>query len=511
MKSNMIKQIEIDFPQFGTAWLKLTQEFKEWINIIEQDNWYWKTVILNTIMSAFTSKFPWLRTLPEWVATITTDKDRFVLTKKCWIGNPITPNDLYQYCMPWKIFELKTTWDQRKVLVDLLWLDYDKFIKDLCDKSWDDYLKNYTDDIESELKKKMTSFITNEESIIADITRLKSELINFETKTFEDIDRYNSDKKVLEEKIREHNKWIIDMQNKYNALLRKQSDLNNSITNSRTSIETKTNTIVSIAKQLDQLRNEYVSTDAKAVCDKCWSELQWDNKQKVLDWLSQLAATLKQNIVTLQNEINWLTVSKDLSIKELDTVNKEVDSFNTDFNVLTYEDSNAPKVWMIIVQVSEARLKEYNDYNNSIQQKSIVERELKLKEDALKQIDTLKLQKSIDLLASFKKQFTNKLEEETKSLPVKIELFETLKNWNIKESFSIKYKGQDYYDLSTWNKMLVNLMLAKIFIDKLWLNFMLCDEASSISKSNLDYIKELSKTYQVIVAKATGWNNKDLI
>jgi hypothetical protein len=107
--------------------------------------------------------------------------------------------------------------------------------------------------------------------------------------------------------------------------------------------------------------------------------------------------------------------------------------------------------------------------------------------------------------------FTEKLLLATKSLPVQIVLFEKLKNWEEKETFSINYKWIDYFDLSHWNKMLVQLMMANIFVEHLWLDFILCDEWNSISKDNLEYIKELSKTKQVIIAKATGWNNKDLI
>jgi hypothetical protein len=105
--------------------------------------------------------------------------------------------------------------------------------------------------------------------------------------------------------------------------------------------------------------------------------------------------------------------------------------------------------------------------------------------------------------------FTKKLEEATASLPLDIELFEVLKNWNVKETFTIKKDWIDYYDLSQGNKMIVNIMLAKLFIDKLWLDFILIDESNSISKSNIEYIKWLSKDYQIILAKASPWTSKD--
>jgi predicted ATPase len=62
----MIKTIELNYPTFGKDGLKLKKEFNNWINILEENNGWGKSTILNTIISSYTLKFPWLRTLPEW-------------------------------------------------------------------------------------------------------------------------------------------------------------------------------------------------------------------------------------------------------------------------------------------------------------------------------------------------------------------------------------------------------------------------------------------------------------
>ncbi len=106
--------------------------------------------------------------------------------------------------------------------------------------------------------------------------------------------------------------------------------------------------------------------------------------------------------------------------------------------------------------------------------------------------------------------FTEYLAEETKKLPVDIELFKENKDWSLKESFIIKKDWIEYSELSQWNKAIVEIALAKVFIDKLWMDIILVDEANSISKDNIWLIKELAKDFQVIVCKATNWNLKDI-
>jgi hypothetical protein len=52
----------------------------------------------------------------------------------------------------------------------------------------------------------MKTFIADEKVIIEDIQRLQVELRDFDAKTFEDIDRFNQDKQLVLDKIKEYNK-----------------------------------------------------------------------------------------------------------------------------------------------------------------------------------------------------------------------------------------------------------------------------------------------------------------
>jgi hypothetical protein len=122
--------------------------------------------------------------------------------------------------------------------------------------------------------------------------------------------------------------------------------------------------------------------------------------------------------------------SKNELINKLDELNKLVDSYDTNFQLLSTEDliSASIKLDLDIVNPSPERLKEYEEYKLLVAKNERTANELKYKEDSLRSIDTLKLSSSIDKLKDIKSLFTKKLEEATASLPLDIELFEVLKN-----------------------------------------------------------------------------------
>jgi chromosome segregation ATPase len=115
----------------------------------------------------------------------------------------------------------------------------------------------------------MKEFEANSNVIAGDIQRLQSEIINFETKEFLDIERYNQDSKVIVDKVREYNRSIITTQTDYNNLTTQINSINNKLSNYQNDITRLTNSNIDLEKQLKTLRVEYSHTNTKAVCDKC--------------------------------------------------------------------------------------------------------------------------------------------------------------------------------------------------------------------------------------------------
>ena len=465
----MIKNLSLSYPNFW-EWLNINIDFNQWINLIEQPNGWWKSTMINTIHSFFTGKFPGLKTLPDGSAIIKWTING-MLTKNKWVGSP-TPNHLYDYIIPWRFFTLSTV-DQRKVFTELFKLDYVWFIKT--------YVPEFYEDIESDLKKKRNDYLSKEEILLSDIMTIKSFLINLEQKDFSDVESFVTQRDLVFSKVKQHNDniWIN---------IRWYNDLWMSIK----SIETYE--IPSILKQIELISEELKSS---GTCSTCWSKLSeeallkiMEDKSSKLELLNKDLANANTNLTILKNKLSSTIKPEYIDINDLQ--------------------NNANKFLIQLPNVSIERYNEYSEYKDSLILINSKQKELKDKEDLLKTFDTIWIDKTLEAIANAKNEFTKHLESILKVLPFDIELFQVYKNWNIKPSFIIKKDWVEYNQLSTWNKAMIEIQIAKLFIDNLWLDFILIDEASHISKSNLDYIKQLSLNYQVILAKPTWWDLNDL-
>lgn len=513
----MIKKIELNYPEFWSG-LKIDREFTSGINIIEENNAYWKSTILKTIMSLYTGKFGTSKTLPEWFATIETDKTKYVLSKKNWIGKDIQDNELYLYTMPWMFFTaLDSTPKQRAVLVKLLWLDYVSFMKDKITESIkgkEEYYKelsNFNDKTEEDLKSKLKDSLSKEWVILDDIIRLKSKLINKEEKDFSDVLEYREAIADIQRQAQDHNRALFNVQQQHQKLLADIRTAENIIMNNNINITTFDKHIKSFNEQLEWLRSEYTLVQDQSTCDKCWSKLPEDKLKVRLDWILSNANKVKDNISIIENDkakvieankVSNNTLAKLKSDLDLFVLPETIDTNNIEECVTKLNLNRIPKL-------EAGREIEYEEYLRYLNELSFVQNELSLKETQLKSMDSIRLQNSLDTIKWFKQMFTTYLEEQTKKLPVDIELFKENKDGSMRETFIIKKDWIEYSELSQWNKALVEIALAKVFIDKLWMDIILVDEANSISKDNISLIKELAKDFQVIVCKATNWTVKD--
>ena len=468
-----LKSIAINFPEFE---LDLNEKFTKGINVIEWVNGYGKTTLINTVISFITWKFPWHRINPAWSAVIESDKGKHVLSAKRWIWT----EDywyLWLYSFVWKFFEISTTTEQRKVLIDLLDIDYEKFVWDAIGKLWDDY-QMLMDHSEKDLRKMFKDVQAKENVLLEDIMKYKSFIKEFVDENFDDVIFYLKNKDSLIQKIAE-----------YNASL--------TVDNITPQITWCTLSIERYERDLISLRNEYTTTQ-KNECPRCLTKLVWDmaeplDKIKVqAGKITALKTAEETRLKELQEQKKWFINQIKLSVMPEDLA------------------ASSHILWVEITNITDKRLEEFEEYKFQMNKFSIYRDDLKSKEDQLKELNTEIIKDCLLELDLIKKEFTTFLKKKTDKLPVKIELFKTQKNWEVKETFDIIYQNKSYNGLSTGNKMIVQVMLAAIFADKLWLGFIMIDEWNSISKNNLNYIADLATRKQVIIMKATGWNKKDI-
>lgn len=464
----MIKSIEIKYPEFN---LDIKRNFNPWVNLLEEVNWYWKTTIFNTITSFYTGKFPWLKKLPDWIVNLELTTGRWMMNKSKWIGSP-EPNELYNYIIPWRFFSLSAI-EQRRILTKLLNLDINVFIRDK--------LEYYYIWIEKDINRDIKESIWREQIILSDITRYKSILINFKEKDFNEITEFNKLKDEVYTKTLEYNDIV--------RLIKESNTINeNKINHLNENIKTILNQIDELNKEIDLIR-------LNSNCNLCWNSLSKDDIDKQLNKLFD----------KLKIRQDWIILNEDEIVYHTSLLQEDKDYLN----ILDYIE-NAKMFWIELPEISEEVYEEQKQYNIEKNQIELISKELDIKEQLLKWINTIELQNRLDEIVNTKIEFTKYLEKVIQNLPFKIELFKVYKNWNIDETFNIKFKWIDYNNLSTWNKNLISIMIAKLFIDNLRLDFILIDEASNISKDNLDYIKELWLSYQVILAKPTWWTLTDI-
>lgn len=448
----MINNIEINYTDFNVS---LKREFNSWINIVEEKNWYWKTTIVNSIISLYTNKFKWIpRWLPNGNCLININWEHSILTRWKWKTN-INQDELYKYILPWNIFELKSTVEQRKVFMDLLWLDLQEYMKKECSTNWIEYYE----DIVKDLKKKLEQDTILNNITIKEIIVIKNKLINLSYNQ-QLIDDYELKIKELNSIEKDNIKLLNEYHDKVNS--------------NKRNILIYNQTISSLQKDKDTLLKSNIDLN-KWICSYCWWKM-FINKDLIQENINK--------INTIQNRIDkWLIeVDKLNSIKFVEPV----------IEYVVYSDEEYKKELSIKTEIrllNEALVKHTKTIEN---------------------INIFELQNKINIINDIKTKFTYELENKINNLWIdkwfKIILFEELTNGSIKETFSVKYNWIDYYELSNGYKLISDITIAKIFISILWLDFILIDEANKISVDNIEYIKSISKDLQVIIFKPTEWN-----
>lgn len=486
----MIKSIAIDFPTYN---VKQELDFIKWINIIEKFNWRWKTSVVNTIMSLYTWYFGKNSIIPEWYAKIVDDKQEYILSKKTWIGWTIQ-DPLARYAQVWSFFnDTKSTVEQRDILTRFLWIDRDSFLKDYINNyliSLNDSEKKYYNNVTlwlDKLKEELKISKNRESVIIDDITRLKLELLSFKEEVFEDVDKFYTDSNALEKAKDEYNKTQSENINFNNKI---QNDKNNNLLK-KNIIE---NNLKIFEKELENLNKEYIKINS-SVCFNCSSAMlipkdKLDTIQAKLDMVNKEINDIK----IISDNINTKIFDKEKPIKIISDIKEASELLN-----------------ITLPFISEARLEEYNSYNKYKNQLEIINRELSLKEKQLKEINTIQIQDCINIINKWIESFNKDLEVKVKSTWLNIELFETLKNWNVKSTFNIySDDGIEYSNCSTGNKMIIEIKFALLFVKKFWFTFVIIDEASRIWKENFILLSNLLKDYQVLFFKASSWDIKDI-
>lgn len=473
----MLSRIEIDYPDFG---LKLDRDFTPGINLIEEKNWYGKSTILNTILSLYSKKYPGLRTLPSGHAKIFADDKTYLMSKGMWVGLDETPNPLIRFCLPGEFFNLGSTTEQRKAIIDLLQINYPEFMKGA--------VPEWHEDIEKEIKDRMKQNEWREDIILKDITRLRSAVIAYEKNpvVLED----NS-----QELLQEYNAWLAkqnaertSIMNDNNVIVRQKNELQNMINQDKRSISNYEETLQRLREKRDAIK--------KSECPTCKQKVPFD--QPAIDKIVQEAEGIKTAIAKHNTSIT--SHQTELDTLETKTVPNEV--------LYTSDPFARAKILGKELKVNT------NEERDAVSQYENNKRELELKETQLKKLGEINDKVLLSSIDSAKKLFTKNLQDDIKEFNLEIELFKEQANGKLVESFIISLNGKPYSELSNGNKLLLQIRMALAFIKKLGLDFILIDELGTMSQDNFDMVCNEVWSLQMIIARATPFvvpTNTDVV
>jgi len=462
----MLSRIEIDYPDFG---VKIERDFTPGINLIEEANGYGKSTILNTILSLYSKKYPGLRTLPSGLAKIHADDKVYMMSKGMWVGLDETPNPLIRFCLPGEFFNLGSTTEQRKAIIDLLQIDYPQFMKGA--------VPEWHEDIEKEIKDRMKQNEWREDIILKDITRLRSAVIAYEKNpvVLED----NS-----QELLQEYNAWLAkqnaertSIMNDNNAIVRQKNELQNMINQDKRSISNYEETLQRLREKRDAIK--------KSECPTCKQKVPFD--QPAIDKIVQEAEGIKAAIAKHNTSID--SHQTELDTLETKAVPNEVLYTSDPF-------ARAKILWKELKVNTNEERDAVSQYENN-------KRELGLKEDQLKKLGEINDKVLLSSIDSAKKLFTKNLQDDIKEFNLEIELFKEQANGKLVESFIISLNGKPYSELSNGNKLLLQIRMALAFIKKLGLDFILIDELGTMSQDNFDMVVQEVWSLQMIIARAT--------
>lgn len=495
----MIKNIKVNW----VHWIEASLQFKDH-NRITGQSLLGKTTILNCIMACYGKSYPWYaNTLPEGEIELETDEWTILMKWKKIIGNTIE-SDLIRYIVPWNFFRLtNSTVKQREIITKILDVDTNEI----------ETINQQIRDVESKIKE----FNTKKDQITEDILRIEwyADAINW----------------VLEEpKKPEIIEWNAEEINAaYNTMIQKIKDKNEEIDqNNRNAKETaekyKAEEIRTLEIELESITNAKIKIVEKAEeakkssedynCKECGTLIKWDDKEEVINNLRKEYKDLLEKDDKVRNDLQTLLFDRSNHIdKVLEWLEKTTD-YQKEYTLVVEE--RAKILWMDYIQRNdydyERWEKEFKDYQEVINKRESYFEEIKVKEQQLKDLNFIVLEKDLKKKQTERTEFNKRLEEKVKETGLDIRLFKTLKNWNIRETFEIYDSDWNmYWATSTGNELYIEVLLAKLFIKYIWVDFILIDAYESIWINLRDKIIEECDSLQVIVTEVTIDNKINLI
>lgn len=473
-------------------WIKAVK--MKWIHGVETEVTFWqlqsrlvwqsklgKTTIINTIMAGISGFYPGYGTsLPEGGATIITDNGDIEIAGKKIVGQPEIPADkaaLIKYIIPGNFFKiLKTTGDQRLMITRVLGID---------SSTLEDANENL-----KRLKQEEKIFDSNKNALSDDAIRLEDQ-----------IDELGEIQKPTEVSATPDNSW--DINEAYNKLVADINESNRKVHSENNLLKEEYDMAMNSARSYnsaDISRAKWLIAEKKKKLEEIKSE--GNRIKEAQDYncsaCGQLVKVADQSELANKLRLEYKEVFDSIPEVEAGLARLEEEQSKAIAAVkepqykmtqpIPAGDTLLAKSQAVGIAYKDGNNTEYAqyqqdlaEYNQKISRKQTLESELKLKDDQLKELMSKNLTKEIKKYEKVKDEFNKMVEEKLKTTGLDIRLFKTLKNKSVKETFEIYDKEWNMYGAtSTGNELYMEVLIAKLFVEYLGLDFILFDKWESV-------------------------------
>jgi len=482
-------------------------ELKEWLNNFVWKNWTWKSTVIQSITDAFR----WEKIqVKEWEMTLNYDDNMIQRNANRLFSSPKSDIDLVlPGFLMWKHKTIKgvnSTNEERRITVsNLLGIDRTKFFLD----AWIDY----------DLKWAMAELrdMNTKSSTYAD------ELITLESK---------KSKKLTKPTVVKLIQWSEEKVEKWNAY--ELESLNNSLSNLRLKWKKVPEEPTSIDK-IDFIPDSVITEWNQSEIDSMKKQLaeiaaKWQNMPDICEACGQTIqdvesakAKLRLEYTQLSTNINnTKVIDREVQPSNLEAYNKnanDIADYNLEVltrnNIIESNTSIEAEAKEIQSKIDNFKLvkdtvipaviwndSEYQDYLDADRAYALAQQESKWIKDRIKEtkakiksLSTEKLEDKIEAYKDTELAFVESVDKQLTVGDVKFVFYKANTSPNATEPyaavFDILYNWKSYTELSGWEQVIVDVVIATLFIKKLTLDFILIDNAE-ISDSN---IKMLMKEY----------------
>lgn len=501
----MIKSIEL----LEVRWITTNIEFNK-LNFIEGRNWSWKSTIIDLIKWMY----KWKINIKSWIS-ILTDTDWLVLRNEVWILTN-------KWFALWTDIELCTAWffmwwtqiswinksqeDKRKTISELLWIDRDQFFKD----KWIDYdIKWLTWELK-ELKIREDTYTDSLIKTENDLDWLEVVTEPIEIKYNETVEWNQSELDRLKDNLKsirliDTKQWLLKEPKEVLLIQGNQNELDQ------------------LNKELQNIWIEGKNIPAK--CDKCNQDIV--NAEDIKKSL-RIKYTKKLEEISIfklekSNQLDYEIYQREYALYDSAVIQYKKDIEDNKNIQINVDDINKKIKEFKLIKTTLWNIEEFAKYKDELSLYKVYESSKKQLEENIewfindiKWLDWKTLEKKIKKYKLIEKEFVSSVGNQLQLWDLQIIFYKELKSPNTKwemftETFDIKYKGKLYNEISGWERAVIDILIAKLFIDKNdIIDFMLQDNAE-ISKEVLTsvYTDVLEKDKIQLIA--TRISNTELI